>query len=114
MSHVSWPRICFAGPPVAAVSFLRDHAVFPLSLQDKKRFHNEEELAAVWRLLFCHLSVWCLRGHFMLLLYILDSMQIYLQGVGLFVDLLDVASVSQGLMLSGYLRLEYLVANVNS
>lgn len=50
----------------------------------------------------------------LLLLNILDSMQMYLQGVGLFVDLLDVASVSQGLMLSGYLRLEYLVVNVNS
>lgn len=52
--------------------------------------------------------------HALLLLNILDSMQMYLQGVGLFVDLLDVASVSQGLMLSGYLRLEYLVVNVNS
>ena len=41
-------------------------------------------------------------------------MQMYLRGVGLFVDLLDVASVSQGLMLSGYLRLEYLVVSVNS
>lgn len=29
-------------------------------------------------------------------------------------DLLDVASVSQGLMLSGYSRLEGLVVNVNS
>lgn len=49
-----------------------------------------------------------------LLLNILDSMQMYLRGVGLFVDLLDVASVSQGLMLSRYLRLEYLVVSVNS
>lgn len=50
----------------------------------------------------------------LLLLYILDSMQMYLQGVRFFVDLLDVASVSQGPMLSGYLRLEYLVVNINS
>lgn len=41
-------------------------------------------------------------------------MQMFLWGVRLFVDLLDVASVSQGLMLSAYLRLEYLVVNVNS
>lgn len=45
--------------------------------------------------------------------YILDSMQMYPQGVRFFVNLLDVASVSQGLMLSGYLRLEYLVVNVS-
>lgn len=38
----------------------------------------------------------------------------FLWGVRLFVDLLDVASVSQGPMLSAYLRLEYLVVNVNS
>ncbi len=50
----------------------------------------------------------------LLLLTILNSMQMYLRSVSLFGDLLDVASVSQGLMLSGYLRLEYLVVNVNS
>lgn len=100
------------------VSYLKHHAVsLSLSLtQDKKVFDNEEDLTAVRRLLFDHLSVGRLRGYFMpcCCFYILDSMQMYLLGVRFFVDLLDVASVSQGLMLKGYLRLEYLVVNVNS
>lgn len=41
-------------------------------------------------------------------------MQMYLQGVRFFVDLLDVASVFQGLILGGYLKLEYHAVNVNS
>ena len=45
---------------------------------------------------------------------IINSMQMFLQGVRLFVDLLDVASGSQGLMLNRYLRLEEAVMNVNS
>lgn len=48
------------------------------------------------------------------LICIINSMQMFLRGVRLFVDLLDVASVSQGLMLNRYLRLEEAVMNVNS
>lgn len=49
-----------------------------------------------------------------LLFCIFSSMQMFLWGVRLFVDLLDVASGSQGLMLNRYLRLEEAVMNVNS
>lgn len=49
-----------------------------------------------------------------LLVCIINSMQMFLRGVRVFVDLLDVASVSQGLMLNRYLRLEEAVMNVNS
>lgn len=49
-----------------------------------------------------------------LLFCIINSMQMFLRGVRLFVDLLDVASGSQGLMLNRYLRLEEAVMNVNS
>lgn len=49
-----------------------------------------------------------------LLFCIINSMQMFLRGVRLFVDLLDVASGSQGLMLNRYLRVEEAVMNVNS
>lgn len=125
MSSVSWPRICSAGRLSLCGLIPQRSRCLLLSLslslsQDKKSSDNEEDLTAVRRLLFYHLSVWLFWSHFFspppppLLLNILNSMQMFLRGVRLFVDLLDVASVSQGLMLSGYLRLEYLVVNVNS
>lgn len=49
-----------------------------------------------------------------LLFCIINSMQMFLSGVRLFVDLLDVASGFQGLMLNRYLRLVEAVMNVNS
>lgn len=84
----------------------------PLSplVQDKKRFDNEEDLAAVGRLSFYHLSIWCLRNHFMPCCCGTFSTQCKCVSrvSSCFFDGLDVTSVSQGLMLAGYLRLEYL------
>lgn len=114
MSYISWPGICFAGRRSLRGLIPQRSGCLPLS-KDKKSFDNEEDLTAVWKLLFYHVGVWWFWSNFyaLLLLNILNSMQMFLRGVRLSVDLLVVASVSQGLMLSGYLRLEYLVVNVN-
>lgn len=93
----------------------KSRSSFPPLLKDKKSWSDAEELTAVWRVLFYHKCLVPPRPFYtLLLLHIFNTMQMYPRGVGFFVDLLDVVSVSQGLMLSRYLRVEYLVMNVNS
>lgn len=96
-------------PPVTAGShFAKDH------VKHKKRFYVERSSQRFGgRFSASHLVVAKL-FYTPLLFCIINSMQMFLQGVRLFVDLLDVASGSQGLMLNRYLRLEEAVMNVNS
>lgn len=89
---VSWPGIWWA--------LIRDRASFCRLPKCKMRVGGEEDVPAA--------RSWVVVEpfHAPLLIRIINSMQMFLRGVGLFVDLLDVASVSQGLMLNRYLRLE--------
>lgn len=71
MSSVSWPRICSAGRLSLCGLIPQRSRCLLLSLslslsQDKKSSDNEEDLTAVRRLLFYHLSVWLFWSHFFL------------------------------------------------
>lgn len=103
---VSWPRIC----PAARLGLIpqKDHG------EHKKRFYEERSSQQLGGRFSASALLVAELFDAPLLFCIINSMQMFLRGVGLFVDLLDVASGSQGLMLNRYLRLEEAVMNVNS
>lgn len=126
-SCVSWPRDSFRWPGRRrALSFLKDHAAAaaaPSHPPDKAEYgDNEEDLAGPsFFFSFLQALVWPARvfGDSEAILCLVVPRRHRLNanvspGCRVVYDLLDVASVSQGPMLSGYSRLEGLVVNVNS